>query len=344
MTRIPMTTLAERFEKKVDRSGEHHLWFGSKKTDGTGKLKVDGKTVTAARVAWELVHGPLPRGVDVGACETVKGCVRVEHLSINGTPAAPNTKARGSAPHGSGSKSEVRPGVWKFTVTAGRYQDGSVRRAYSTVRARNEREATKLLAAFVAEVSSNQLASSKGDRDLTLDAAVEQFLTEHLLGEKGRDERTAHDYRQLHAKWFSPHIGARRLHDIDEAAMDRLFGRMRRAGLSRSRLNQAKSLYAPLFRWAKRRRLIARNPMAEFELPTSKHVSRERVPPEVEQLCLLLETAVEVVPDVAPVLALGAVTGMRRGELVGLRRSRVDRDELSSSTRNRWPCWIDTAK
>jgi integrase len=30
------------------------------------------------------------------------------------------------------------------------------------------------------------------------------------------------------------------------------------------------------------------------------------------------------VPDVAPVLALGAVTGMRRGELVGIRRSKID--------------------
>jgi integrase len=67
--------------------------------------------------------------------------------------------------------------------------------------------------------------------------------------------------------------------------------------------------------------------MADFQLPTSTYVSREHTPPEVEQLCLLLETAVEVVPDVAPVLTLGAVTGMRRGELVTIRRSRLHPDE-----------------
>jgi integrase len=61
--------------------------------------------------------------------------------------------------------------------------------------------------------------------------------------------------------------------------------------------------------------------MADFELPTSRHVAREHVPPEVDQLCRYLEAALAVVPDVAPVLTLGAVTGMRRGELVGLRRS-----------------------
>jgi hypothetical protein len=88
-------------------------------------------------------------------------------------------------------------------------------------------------------------------------------------------------------------------------------------------MNDARSLYAPLFRWAKRRRIVARSPMADFELPTSRHVAREHVPPEVDQLCRYLEAALEVVPDVAPVLTLGAVTGMRRGELVGMRRSRL---------------------
>jgi hypothetical protein len=60
--------LADRFEAKVDRFGEHHLWTGSKKTDGSGKLKVGGRSITARRVAWELVHGPLAEGVEVKAC------------------------------------------------------------------------------------------------------------------------------------------------------------------------------------------------------------------------------------------------------------------------------------
>jgi integrase len=111
--------------------------------------------------------------------------------------------------------------------------------------------------------------------------------------------------------------------DVDEAAIDRIFGRMRKAGLSASRLHDARNLYQPFFRWAKRRGIIRRSPMIDFELPTSSHVATEHTPPEADQLCHYLQTAVEVVPDVAPVLVLGAVTGMRRGELVGLRRSRL---------------------
>jgi integrase len=88
-------------------------------------------------------------------------------------------------------------------------------------------------------------------------------------------------------------------------------------------MHDARNLYQPFLRWAKRRRLIRRSPMADFQLPTSTQVAREHAPPEVEQLCRYLEAAVEVVPEVAPILALGAVTGMRCGELVSIRRSRL---------------------
>jgi integrase len=157
--------------------------------------------------------------------------------------------------------------------------------------------------------------------------AIEMFLTEHLREEKGREDKTINDYRKLHKLWFSPEIGRRKVRDVEEQDIDRLFGRMRRAGLSRSRLNHAKSLYAPFFRWARARKIINRDPMAAFQLPTSTYVSNERTPPEIDELCILLREALLVVPDVAPILTLGAVTGMRRGELVAIRRSRVVWDE-----------------
>ena len=42
---------------------------------------------------------------------------------------------------------------------------------------------------------------------MTVDEAIEQFLTEHLLGEKGREPRTVEDYRRLHRQVVLP--GAR---------------------------------------------------------------------------------------------------------------------------------------
>ncbi len=287
-------------------------------------MRVEGKLTTASRWAWELANGPLPSDARVLSCPDEPACVRIEHLRLDvprSTSPRPNTSQRGR--QGGGSLREVRPGIWELAVSAGRFADGTPRRLFKSVHANGKREAVAELAGFVTEVQQAHQAETKELRDLTVDEAVERFLDEYLRVEKGREEKTIADYRKLHSKWFSPTIGTRRLRDVDEATIDRLFGAMRSAGLSRSRLNQGKSLYSPLFRWAKRRGIVARNPMLEFQLPTSRQVTHQRTPPEVDQLCLLLRSALEVVPEVASVLALGAVTGMRRGELVGVRRSRV---------------------
>ena len=86
------------------------------------------------------------------------------------------------------------------------------------------------MAAYVAEVHNEPLPASRQDREITVNDAIEQFLTEHLLGEKGREPRTVDDYRRLHLKWFSPALGHRRVRDVDEAVLDKVFGRMQREG------------------------------------------------------------------------------------------------------------------
>lgn len=330
-------TTQQRFERMVDRTGDHHRWTGAINPQrGTGRLKVDGRQVTAHRLAWELARGALRPQDRVLPCPAEPACVRLEHLRLDAAEVTagqddPVGGARnGHRPRsrkGGGSMREVRPGVWELAVAVGSAADGRSQRVYRTVHARSASAAGRELATFVAEAEAAGPPARPESRGLTMDAAVAQFLDEHLAAEKGREEKTITDYRRLHNRWFAPELGHRRVRDVDEAMIDRAFGKMRKAGLSRSRLNQAKSLYAPFFRWAKSRRIITRNPMAEFQLPTSTYVSKERVPPEVHELSLLLTEAVATAPEVAPLLALGAVTGMRRGELVALRRSRIRWDE-----------------
>lgn len=316
-------TLGQRFEARVDRTGDHHLWLGATKADGAGMIRVGDRMVTAHRVAWELVHGSLPNGARVFGCPEAPACVRIEHLRLGGGERSTSVARGGRARRGQGTAREIRPGVWQLGVSAGQYEDGSPRRLWRTVRARSRVQATKALAAFAAELDDVSAKPDRKVRDLTFDAAVERYLVEHLYEEKGREARTIDSYRQVHKNWFSPLAGGRRLADVDRATLDKLFGRMRAAGMSRSRMNQAKSLYGPLFRWARKRGIVTTNPMVDFELPTSRQVTRERVPPEVEEISVLLSEALVVIPETAPLLTLGAVTGMRRGELVGLRRSRI---------------------
>lgn len=319
-----MADLGDRFEAKVDRSGDHHVWLGAKTANGTGLLKVGGKTVTAQRVAWELVHGPLENGLEVTSCPAVRACVRVEHLSLRGLP----RRRQGRSRRGGGSITSVRDGVYKLTVPAGRYANGKPRRESRTVYVDGDDQAAVELAAFVTEVANARLPETEADRDILMNPAVDRYLSEYLLKEKGRAPNTTRGYRVMHYKWFAPEIGGRRVRDVTDADMDRIAGRMREAGRSESRLQDVRSLYAPFFRWAKRRGILRHSPMVDFEIPTSTQVPQALVPPEVDQLVMYLEAALDVVPDVATVLTLDAVTGMRRAELGSLRRSRLFPPEL----------------
>jgi len=299
--------LQQRFEKFVDRRGEHHVWTGAKRPGlGTGRIRIEGKEVPAHRIAWELAHGPLGDGGRVLPCPDEPACVRLEHLTVDAPNAVPRNSPKTRGRKGGGSMREVRDGVWELSVMSNPSSDSRPERLYRRVEVPSAAAAARELATFVEEVRTGGPPPAKDLRGITLNEAIAMFLDEHLAAEKGREHRTIADYRQLHDRWFAPELGLRPVRDIDEAQIDR-----------------AKSLYRPFFRWAKSRRIIPRNPMLEFQLPTSTYVSKERTPPEVEELSMLLAKAVIVAPEIAPVLVLGAVTGMRRGELVGLQRSRI---------------------
>jgi integrase len=317
----------DRIAFRVEHIGGHQIWRGKLDRNGIPITKHDSKSTTVRRLVWELAHGPLLPSTKVQECPGNRLCVCLDHLNVEGADEILKPR-RTRARRGTGSMRQLRRGTWELRMTAGRWSDGRVRTLYRTVKADNETDATTQLIAFVDEMGGAQHPEDRAVRELNIDEAIELFLTDYLRAEKGREPKTINDYRKLHQKWFSPVIGARRVNRVDTATMDRLFGAMRKAGLSSSRLNQAKSLYGPFFRWAKRRGMTTKDPMVGFEVPTSSYLSKERTPPEIEQLTLLLATAVEAVPDIAPLLMLGAVTGMRRGELVGIRRSRVLWEEL----------------
>jgi integrase len=299
------------------------MWLGSLRPErGTGRIKVGNVEMPAHRVAWELAHGPLEPEQRVIVCASNPACVRVDHLRVESSKPV-NPKRGQRARKGSGSVRLVRPGKWELRMSLGRWDNGRPRSFTRTVSARGKAAAAAALAEFVEEMSNASLPKSQDLRDLKVDEAMKRFLTEYLSEEKGRAEKTIGDYRNLHQRWFSPTIGSKAVKRIDSATIDDLFGAMRRAGLSASRLNQARSLYAPFFRWARRRGITTRNPMADFQLPTSTYRPAGQTPPEIEEVTLLLSTATEVTPGIAPLLVLAAVTGVRRGELVAIRRSAV---------------------
>ncbi len=176
----PVEDLATRFERHVDRTHEHHLWLGSINPErGTGRINVNKVEMTAHRVAWELENGALLPNARVLACSGNPACVRLDHLRLEGArEASPTRPAR--ARKGTGSMRLIRPGTWELRLTVGRWEDGRPRTLNRRVSAKTEAEAAAQLVAFVDETGRAQLPDSRHDRDVTVDEAIERFLTEYL--------------------------------------------------------------------------------------------------------------------------------------------------------------------
>lgn len=326
-----MSTLAERFAAKVDRSGEHHVWTGSKKTDGSGKMKVEGRTVLARRVAWELAHGPLPPEAEVRSCPADKACVRVDHLSAPADSCSAHLRAEGAAgaaapeprrqrrrsPKGSGSLRQVGANTWDFRVIV---RGNPV---YRTIRATDATDATdaeKQRAAVVAE-HADAWALAADAKDLTVHDLVVGSL--EAKAAKGRAHSTLTRYRDVHDNWVHDAVCATRARRLRPEQVDAVFAAMRTANQQRSSMNHAKVVLNGAYKWALRQRprLVGWNPVEEVELPESLAPSREVVPPDTDEVRRLIAAAFDAIDfDFGVVLQTGAAGGLRRGELAGLTR------------------------
>jgi hypothetical protein len=72
--------LQERFDAKVDKSGECWLWTGAKTTLGYGQIWTGERTEMAHRVSLLLAGREIPDGFDVDHLCRRSSCVRPDHL------------------------------------------------------------------------------------------------------------------------------------------------------------------------------------------------------------------------------------------------------------------------
>lgn len=175
----------------------------------------------------------------------------------------------------------------------------------------------------MAELGDGSSLPSRANRSLTVDDLIDGYL-EHLDHDKGRRHSTLTRYRGLQKSWIAPALGSVRGDALTPGQVERLLGAMRRADQSHSSMYQTLVLLNGTYKWAKRNRRVRLNPIAEVEVPQSTRVAKEIVPPDVDALLRLLRAAADSEEEFGLACHLGAVTGMRRGELCGLRWSRVD--------------------
>ena len=99
--------------------------------------------------------------------------------------------------------------------------------------------------------------------------------------------------------------------------------------------NRLASLIKKIMRWAKRRHIITFNPAADVEKPSEEH-SRDRYLTD-EEIQLIWDAADRVGDPYGRLVQMALVTGQRRGEIAGMRRSELGilehRDGRTGETR-----------
>ncbi len=176
-------------------------------------------------------------------------------------------------------------------------------------------------------IAARLSAERRGTRQRPTSAlTVEQFLLEVWLPRRRRELRpsTARRYQWYIDNYIAPAIGTHRLAGLRAEHLDRMYndlldhGGRDGAALSPKTVYDAHVVMRSSLRFAVERHLVDHNVAVEARPPRMS--TRSRPSPEIwsaEQLAVFLDHIAHL--RLYPAIHLAAMTGMRRGEIVGLR-------------------------
>lgn len=170
--------------------------------------------------------------------------------------------------------------------------------------------------------------------------SVERFLSETWLPAIKTTVRTSTylSYQSHLRNHICPHVGGKRLDRIDGAALNQLYatlltrGRADGTGLSASTVRRVHALLHKAFRDGVRWELIARNPADSADPPKSRASRQGEFSTwSADELRRFLEFV--RADNLYPLWLLLATTGMRRGEVLGLRWCDIDLPRAEAAIR-----------
>ena len=220
--------------------------------------------------------------------------------------------------YGSGSMTERTPGIWRLRVYVGDDPlTGNPRQVHRTFRG-TEKDAAKALAGLVTESEGDKVDRSK--------ATVGQLLDRWLvhLERIGRRPTTIRVARYKIDKRIRPALGHVPLSKLTADTLDRCYEAWEAEGLATATVRSYHALLSSALHQGVRWKWIAKNPAVDATPSSSDGESLK--PPTAEEINRLVSAAEKSDPVLATAIALAALTGARRGELVALRWSDIDLD------------------
>jgi integrase len=221
-----------------------------------------------------------------------------------------------------GTKTEIRPGVWRLRVYAGRRANGSPIQIAKTIHAADSkpgagsRLADRELAKMVADVSKGKTASGT--------ETVGDLLTEWLdhCDSLGRSPTTMREYRRIAEKIVRPELGKVRLSKLTARDLNRVYGNLTAKGNKATTVRRVHALIGAALHYAENGDLVERNVARRAQPPTVRAAEIEA--PSPAEVQAILTQAEKVEPTFAVLLLLAALTGARRGELCALKWPDID--------------------
>ena len=210
---------------------------------------------------------------------------------------------------------ERAPGKWELIVEAGRDPVSGRQRQISRTFYGNLREAKTARAALLVEVSKGHHSGTRA----TLDDLFADWIVE--LERKGRSPHTVHGYQRVYERNIRPTLGSVAVTKVTTKTLTDLYGAHQARGLGPRSVYQIHACLSSMFTQACRWGWRDANPAQWAEPPAIPNDAPIIATPA--EVRALIETAEQSRrPEHARALLVAATTGLRRGELCGLRNGR----------------------
>ena len=220
---------------------------------------------------------------------------------------------------------ERSPGKWELIAEAGRDPVSGRPRQVSRTFYGNLREAKAARSALIVEVSKGRHSGTRA----TVDDLFADWIVE--LKRKGRSPHTVHGYERVYARNIRPTLGRMPVTKVTTKKLTDLYGAHQARGLAPRSVYQIHACLSSMFTQACRWGWRDTNPAQWAEPPSIPNDAPViATPAEVRALIEAAEQSRR--PEYARALLVAATTGLRRGELCGLRHGR-DLDEQANVLR-----------
>jgi integrase len=229
-----------------------------------------------------------------------------------------------------GSKQERSPGVWRLRVFIGPDPvTGNPRQVTRTFRG-TKKDADTALAGFLTDVSRGSVPAVAS---MTVAEYLEQWL-EHI--KPNRSPATIRGYR-FKIDRINRCLGSVRLDKLTPQHLDRAYRVWLDEGLHPSSVHHQHRVLSAALHQAVKWQLIPSSPTA-MASPPARHTGTPSIPSTDILLKLISAAEERGDPVLAAVISVAVTTGLRRGELSGLRWGDVDfearRLQVRRSVRN----------